>query len=86
VAADNHEFQGGSSEFKAGRGRVISIKLIHKRAKRPVSGAAVVSTALDISPENMADTKGKIATDTSTGPKSIASRPISARQAFGRCS
>ncbi len=65
AAADNYEFQAGSSEFKAGRGRVISIKLIDKRTKKPVPGATFVSSALDMSPENMADTKGKIAADTS---------------------
>ncbi len=68
AAADHYEFQAGSSEFKAGRGRVISIKLIDKRTKKPVPGATFVSTALDMSPENMADTKGKIAADTSTDP------------------
>ncbi len=68
AAADHYEFQAGSSEFKAGRGRVISIKLIDQRTKKPVSGATFVSTALDMSPENMADTKGKVAADTSTDP------------------
>jgi hypothetical protein len=68
AAAGNYEFQAGANEFKAGRGRVISIKLIDKRTKKPVPGATFVSTALDMSPENMADTKGKIAADTSTDP------------------
>ncbi len=68
AAADHYEFQAGSSELKAGRGRVISIKLIDKRTKKPVPGATFVQTALDMSPENMADTKGKIAADTSTDP------------------
>jgi len=67
-AADNYEFQAGSSELKAGKGRVISIKLIDKRTKKAVSGATFIHTALDMSPENMADTKGKIAADTSTDP------------------
>jgi hypothetical protein len=67
-AADHYEFQAGSGELKAGKGRVISIKLIDKRTKKPVSGATFVHTALDMSPENMADTKGKIAADTSTDP------------------
>ena len=34
TAADNYEFQAGSSEFKAGKGRVISIRLIDKRTKK----------------------------------------------------
>ncbi len=68
AAADNYEFQAGASEFKAGRGRVVSIKLIDKRTKKPIPGATFVSTALDMSPENMADTKGKIAADASTDP------------------
>jgi len=68
AGADSYEFQAGSSEFKAGKGRAISVKLIDKRTKKPVSGATFVQTALDMSPENMADTKGKIATDTSTDP------------------
>ncbi len=68
AASDNYEFQPGASEFKAGRGRAVSIKLIDKRTKKPVPGATFVQTALDMSPENMADTKGKIAADTSTDP------------------
>jgi len=68
AAADNYEFQAGAGEFKAGRGRVLSIKLIDKRTKKPVPGATFVHSALDMSPENMADTKGKIAADTSTDP------------------
>ncbi len=68
AATDHYEFQAGASEFKAGKGRMISIKLIDKRTKKPVSGATFVQTALDMSPENMADTKGKIAADTSTDP------------------
>ena len=68
AAADNYEFQAGVGEFKAGRGRVISIKLIDKRTKKPVPGATFVHTTLDMSPENMADTKGKIVPDTSTDP------------------
>ncbi len=68
AAPVNYEFQAASTEFKAGKGRVISIKLINKRTKQPVEGATFVQTALDMSPENMADTKGKIAADTSTDP------------------
>ncbi len=68
AAADNYEFQAGSNEFKAGKGRVITIKLVDKRTKKPVPGATFTHTALDMSPENMADTKGKIAADASTDP------------------
>ena len=68
AAAGDYEFQAAPMEFKAGKGRVISIKLIDKRTKKPVSGATFTRATLDMSPENMADTKGKIAADASTDP------------------
>ena len=51
---------------------------------KPVPGATFVHIALDMSPENMPDPKGKIAAETSSTPTFIASRPISACQASGR--
>ena len=68
AAPDNYEFQAVSGELKAGKGRVISVKLIDKRTKQPVPGATFVSTVLDMSPENMMDVKGRIAPDKSTDP------------------
>jgi len=68
ATADDYEFQAISSAFKAGKGREISLKLIHKRTKKAVAGAVLTRTALDMSPENMPDTKGKVALDTSKDP------------------
>ncbi len=68
AGADNYEFQSASGELKAGKGRLISVKLIDKRTKKPVPGAIFIRTAIDMSPENMADMKGRIAADTSTDP------------------
>ena len=68
AAADNYEFQAVSGDLKAGKGRLITIKLIDKRTKKTVPGAVFVSTALDMSPENMADVKGKIAPEKSADP------------------
>ena len=64
----DYEFQAGSGEIKAGKGRVVSIKLIDKRTKKPVSGAVFAQTSLDMSPENMAETKGRISPETSSDP------------------
>ncbi len=68
AGADDYEFQAVSSELRAGKGRPIAIKLINKRTKKPVAGAVFSHTVLDMSPENMADTKGKLAPDTSNDP------------------
>ncbi len=68
AAADDYEFQAVSSELKAGKGRAISVKLIDKRTKKPVPGAVFTSAVLDMSPENMADVKGKVTPDKSTDP------------------
>jgi hypothetical protein len=67
-AADDYEFQAVSGELKAGKGRPISVRLIHKRTKKAVSGVVFSRALLDMSPENMAGTTGKIAPDTSTDP------------------
>lgn len=68
AAEDNYEFQAASSEIKAGKGRAISVKLIDKRTNKPVPGAVFTSTVLDMSPENMADVKGKVVADKSADP------------------
>jgi len=68
AGADDYDFQAVSGEIKAGKGRAIAFKLIDKRKKKPVEGAAFLRTQLDMSPENMANVKGKVAPDNSTDP------------------
>jgi hypothetical protein len=68
AGADDYEFQAVPGEIKAGKGKAIAFKLLDKRRKKPVEGAVFVRTQLDMSPENMADVKGKVAPDKSTDP------------------
>ncbi|MFZ1110100.1 MAG: FixH family protein [Rhodomicrobium sp.] len=68
AGADDYDVQAVSGEIKAGKGKAIAFKLIDKRTRKPVQGAVFTRTQLDMSPENMADVKGKLAPDTSTDP------------------
>lgn len=65
---DDYEVQSVSGEIKVGKGRALAIKLVDKRTKKPVQGVVFLKTQIDMSPENMADVKGKVAPDKSTDP------------------
>jgi hypothetical protein len=68
AGADDYDFQAVSGEIKAGKGKAVAVKLIDRRTKKPMQGAVFLRTVVDMSPENMADVKGKVSPDTSTDP------------------
>lgn len=68
ASADDYEFKAVSGELKAGAGKTIVIKILNKKTQKPVEGVVFVKTQLDMSPENMADVKGKVSPDKSADP------------------
>jgi hypothetical protein len=68
ASADDYDFKAVSGELKAGAGKTIAIKIVNKKSNKPVEGVVFVKTQLDMSPENMADVKGKVSPDKSADP------------------
>jgi hypothetical protein len=61
AAADGYEFQPVSTNIKAGPGAEIAVRLIRKPAGKPVEGAVIFRTRLDMSPDGMGDMTAKVA-------------------------
>lgn len=68
AGADDYDFKAVSGELRAGAGKTIAIKIVNKKTGKPVEGVVFVRTQLDMSPENMADVKGKVSPDKSADP------------------
>ncbi len=68
AAASDYEFQALSKEVKAGNNAELAVRLIHKPTNKPVPGAVLFRTRLDMSPDNMADMTTSIAPDGSSEP------------------
>ena len=58
VAAD-YEFQPLEIEVKNGNGSELAVRLMHKPSGKPVTGAVLSRTRLDMAPDNMADMTAK---------------------------
>lgn len=59
AGADDFEFQPVSTEIKNGAGAELAVRLIDKRTGKPVSGAVLFRTRLDMSPESMGEMLAK---------------------------
>lgn len=68
AAASDYEFQAVSTEVKTSNNAELAVRLIHKPTHKPVSGAVLFRTRLDMSPDNMADMTTKVAPDGSSEP------------------
>lgn len=53
AGAQDYEFQLVTSEFKAGPAAEIAVRLIHKPDGKPVPGAIIFATRLDMEPDGM---------------------------------
>ena len=54
AAGKDYEFQPVSVEVKNGAGSEFAVRLVHKPSGKPVEGAVIFRTRLDMSPDNMA--------------------------------
>jgi hypothetical protein len=53
--ADDYAFEPVRPEIKATNEATIAVRLVHKPNGKPVAGAAIVQTRLDMTPDGMAD-------------------------------
>jgi len=85
AAAADYEFQGVAAETKKGDDVVVAVRLVHKPTGRPVDGAVIVRTRIDMSPEKMADMVSPVAAADAKEPGTYAFRtdlPMAGRYLF----
>ena len=58
AAADN-EFQPVAVDVKNGAGSEVAVRLVHKPTAKPVEGAVIFRTRLDMSPDSMGEMTAK---------------------------
>ena len=59
AGASDYEFQPVSAEIKNGVGAELAVRLIDKRTGKPVPGAVLFRTRLDMSPDSMGEMLAK---------------------------
>jgi hypothetical protein len=67
ATAADYAFEPVQATVKNGSESDIAVKLIHKSTGKPVEGAVIIRTRLDMSPENMATMTTRIEPFTETG-------------------
>lgn len=55
AASADYEFQPLQVAIKNGSGSELAVRLVHKPSGKPVAGAMLFRTRLDMAPDNMAD-------------------------------
>ena len=68
AGAKDFEFQAVQSEIKNGDGSDLAVRLIDKRTGKPVAGAVIFRTQLDMSPDSMDEMLAKHEPAPSTEP------------------
>lgn len=53
AAASDYAFEPVTAEVRNGPGSEIAVRLIHKPSGKPVEGAIIIRTRLDMSPDSM---------------------------------
>ena len=59
AAATDYEFQPVSVDVKNGPGAELAVRLVHKPTAKPVEGAVIFRTRLDMSPDSMGEMTAK---------------------------
>lgn len=60
AAAQDYAFEAVKAEVRNGPGSDLAVRLVHKPSGKPVEGAVIFRTRLDMSPENMEGMTTKI--------------------------
>jgi hypothetical protein len=68
AAAQDYSFEAVIAEVRNGPGSDIAVRLVHKPSGKPVEGAVIFRTRLDMSPENMEGMTTKIEPLTESEP------------------
>ena len=59
AAATDYEFQPVKADVKNGAGSQLAVRLVHKPTGKPVEGAVLFRTRLDMSPDSMDEMTAK---------------------------
>jgi hypothetical protein len=68
AAAQDYAFEAVKSDVRSGAGSELAVRLIHKPDGKPVEGAVVFRTRLDMSPDSMEAMTSEVAPESSTEP------------------
>ncbi len=68
AGAADYEFQSAAPEFKRGDDVIVSLRLVHKQTNKPVEGAVIIRTRIDMSPDKMGDMVSPVAPVEAKGP------------------
>ena len=68
AGAKDYEFQPVAAQVKNGNGSEVAVRLINKLTGKPVEGAVLFRTRLDMSPESMGEMEAKHTASPSTQP------------------
>jgi YtkA-like len=69
AGANDYRFEPVGTDVRSGDGAILAVKLVHLPTGKPVSGAVVFRTRLDMSPDGMAamTTKHELLPETEPG-------------------
>lgn len=59
AAASDYAFEPVAVDVKNGAGSELAVKLVHKPSGKPVEGALIIRTRLDMAPDSMAEMTAK---------------------------
>jgi hypothetical protein len=85
AGAGDYEFQTVSPETKRGDDVVVAVRLVHKPTGKPVDGAVIIRTRIDMSPDKMADMVSPVAAVEAKEPGTYAFKtdlPMAGRYLF----
>lgn len=68
AAASDYVFEPVNAEVRNGPGSEIAVKLLHKPSGKPVEGAIIIRTRLDMSPDSMEAMTTTVEPMTETAP------------------
>ena len=54
AGANDYTFEPVKAEVKRGDGVILTVRLVHKPTRKPVSDAVIISRRIDMSPDGMA--------------------------------
>lgn len=61
AGAKDYEFQSVATETKKGDDVIVAVRLVHKPTGKPVDGAVIIRTRIDMSPDKMGDMVSPVA-------------------------
>lgn len=68
AVAQDYAFEAVKQEVRSGAGSELAVRLVHKPDGKPVEGAIVFRTRLDMSPDSMEGMTSEVAPESSTEP------------------